>query len=345
MKKKILFYLGIFTASLSLQAQGSFETILLADKTDSEKLMEAYFSPVIEGFISAMNSGWYHTAKVHKPFGFDLSIGASGAFIPSEKEVFNIAALNLNTVTSSSTTASTFAGPSSTTLMAVNTIINGQAVSTDFNFPGGALEDLPGNAVPAPIVQLNVGLPWKLEAMLRFVPEISIGDNDGAINLFGLGFKKEITDWFGPLDKTPLHISLLTAYTTMNVDYGIGDVTSSNLEIRNGSSQFKLSSFTLQAIASVNFPFINFHGGFGYNQGTSSYEMKGTYTGIYETGLAVPNDTVKASLEIPSNLDFKSNGIAATLGTRLSLGFFKLYGSYTLQEYNTVNLGIAISIR
>ena len=345
MKKRILFYLSIFTVSFSIHAQSNFETILLVDKTDSKKLMEAYFTPGIEGFISAMNSGWYHTAKVHKPFGFDLSIGASGAFIPSEKEVFNIAALNLNTVTTSQTTASTFAGPGSTTLMTVQTTINGQAVSTDFNFPGGAMEDLPGNLVPAPFVQLNVGLPWKLEAMLRFVPEISIGDNEGAINLFGMGIKKEITDWFGPLDKTPLHISLLTAYTTMNVDYGIGDVTSSNLEVRNGFSRFKLSSFTLQAIASLNFPFVNFYGGIGYNHGTSSYEMEGTYTGIYETGFLAPNDTLRASLEIPSNLDFKSNGIAATLGTRLSLGFFKVFGSYTLQEYNTVNLGIAISIR
>lgn len=344
MKKKVLFYLSIFTLTHSIQSQINFEANLLVDKSESKKLMEAYFNPGIEGLISAMNSGWYHTAEVHKPFGFDLSIGTSGAFIPSEKEVFNIAALNLNTVTSSSTTASTFAGPSSTTLMTVNTTINGQSVSADFDFPGGATEDLPGNVIPAPTVQLNVGLPWKLEAMLRFVPEISIEENDSAISLFGFGLKKEITGWFGPLDKTPLHISLLSAYTKMNVDYRIGDFTSSNLEVSNGFSRFKLSSFTLQAIASLNFPFVNFYGGVGYNHGASSYEMEGTYTGIYETGFAAPNDTVRATLGIPS-LDFKLNGIAATIGTRLSLGFFKIFGSYTLQEYNTANVGIAISIR
>jgi hypothetical protein len=37
--------------------------------------------------------------------------------------------------------------------------------------------------------------------------------------------------------------------------------------------------------------------------------------------------------------------MAATIGARLSLGFFKIYGSYALQEYNTANLGIAFSLR
>ena len=27
----------------------------------------------MEGFINAMNGGWYHTAKVHKKLGFDIS--------------------------------------------------------------------------------------------------------------------------------------------------------------------------------------------------------------------------------------------------------------------------------
>ncbi|WP_299670212.1 DUF6588 family protein [uncultured Polaribacter sp.] len=345
MKKSILIFLGVFAFAFNTKAQDGFEAILLADKADSQKLMQAYFAPGMEGFINAMNNGWYHTAKVHKPFGFDISIGASGAFIPTEKELFNISALGLASVSSSSTTASTFAGSKNTTEMTVNTTVNGQAVSADFDFPGGATEDLPGNAVPAPIVQLNVGLPWKLEAMVRLVPKINIGENDGSVNMLGLGLKKEITDWFGPMDKTPLHVSLLAAYTTMDVDYGIGDVTSENLEIRNGLSKFNLRSFTAQAIASLNFPIINLYGGVGYNSGTSTYEMSGTFTGIYETGLPAPNDTVRETLDIPSNLDFESSGMMATVGARLSLGFFKVFGSYTLQEYNTASLGIAISIR
>tara|TARA_B110000046_G_scaffold185295_1_gene226427 strand:- start:9413 stop:9613 length:201 start_codon:yes stop_codon:yes gene_type:complete len=48
----------------------------------------------------------------------------------------------------------------------------------------------------------------------------------------------------------------------------------------------------------------------------------------------------------PINSEFDAGGFRTTIGSRLSLGFFfKIFGSYTLQEYNTVNLGTAISLR
>ena len=345
MKKCILIFLGVFALSFNTKAQDGFEAILLADAADSKKLMQAYFAPGMEGFINAMNNGWYHTAKVHKPFGFDLAIGLSGASIPTEKELFNISALGLTSISSSSTTASTFAGPSATTQMTVNTTVQGQAVSATFASPGGVLEDLPAKAVPAPIVQLSVGLPWKMEGLLRMVPKTNIGDDDGSIKMLGLGLKKEITSWFGPMEKTPLHVSLLAAYTTMDVNYGIADQNSGEIQVQNALTEFSLKAFTMQAIASLNFPIINLYGGIGYNSGSSSFAMSGTYTGVYDTGFPAPNNTITQSLTPPSDLDFDSSGFTTTLGARLSLGFFKIFGSYAFQEYNTFSAGVAISIR
>lgn len=345
MKKCILIFLGVFALSFNTKAQEGFEAILLADAADSKKLMQAYFAPGMEGFINAMNNGWYHTAKVHKPFGFDLAIGLSGASIPTEKELFNISALGLTSISSSSTTASTFAGPSATTQMTVNTTVQGQAVSATFASPGGVLEDLPAKAVPAPIVQLSVGLPWKMEGLLRMVPKTNIGDDDGSIKMLGLGLKKEITSWFGPMEKTPLHVSLLAAYTTMDVNYGIADQNSGEIQVQNALTEFSLKAFTMQAIASLNFPIINLYGGIGYNSGSSSFAMSGTYTGVYDTGFPAPNNTITQSLTPPSDLDFDSSGFTTTLGARLSLGFFKIFGSYAFQEYNTFSAGVAISIR
>jgi len=44
-------------------------------------------------------------------------------------------------------------------------------------------------------------------------------------------------------------------------------------------------------------------------------------------------------------LDFDASGVRATVGTRLSLGFFKIFADYTIQEYNTLAAGIAFSFR
>ena len=88
MKKIILALAASFTFTFDAKAQDGFENLLLAPQDDSEKLLQAYFSPLFEGFTSGMNNGWYHTAKVHKLFGFDVSIAANATFIPSEKETF-----------------------------------------------------------------------------------------------------------------------------------------------------------------------------------------------------------------------------------------------------------------
>jgi hypothetical protein len=202
--------------------------------------------------------------------------------------------------------------------------------------PEGIGEDLPINAIPTPAIQVGVGLPFKFDAMLRLVPEVGSDDVKG--KLFGIGLKKEITGIFGPLDKLPLHVSLLGAYTNMDVNYNMdGDVIAGS----NQRAEFKLNSFTAQAIASLNFPIINVYGGIGFSGGNSTLKMLGEYQLEYNDG--ANSETV--SIQDPVNMDFKASGFRATLGARLSLGFFKIFGDYTLQEYNTLSAGIAFSFR
>ena len=130
----------------------------------------------------------------------------------------------------------------------------------------------------------------------------------------------------------------------MDVDYAFADVTTGNLQTTNASAGFELRSYTAQAIASLNFPIINIYGGVGYSSGTSKFVMNGSYKGEYTYTEGNQSYTYSEPLS-PPNMDFDTSGFTTTIGARLSLGFFKIFGSYTLQEYSTVNAGIAISIR
>ena len=333
MKKLALIIIGILAFLPSnIKAQDGFEGYLLADNNDRSRLIEAYINPAMKGLIYGMNNGWYHTAKVHKPFGFDIAIGLNASLVPEENEMFSLS--GLTSINTGSITAATVAGSEDTRpLTTVNFVENGVTYSTTFNAPGGVKESLPLSAVPSPAVQVSMGLPAKFEVSLRLVPKV--GDDDVKGNLFGVGLKKEITSWFGPMTKTPLHVSLLAAYTTMTVDYNIesdGDV-----RVQDGLAEFKLDAYTVQAIASLNFPVINIYGGFGYGTGNSTLNMTGDYTLNY--------GAVSRTVSDPLTSYFDASGFRTTAGLRLSLGFFKVFGSYTLQEYNTANLGIAFSIR
>lgn len=344
MKKfALLILILVSTISMKAQEDGGLESILYANIQDANKLTQAYLNPGMKGLIYGMNSGWYHTAKAHKTFGFDISIGLNASMVPSKDELFKFADLGLSSsTTSTSLTGATVAGTNTLEApVTVTAVIEGQNVSKTFLMPAGVKEDLPLNAVPTPSVQFTLGLPKQFDVMVRLVPEVGSDDVKG--NLFGIGVKKEITSLFGVIEKLPLHISLLGAYTSMDVNYNIQN--DSSIPGANQVATFNLSSYTVQAIASINFPIINFYGGIGYGAGTSDLKILGTYELEYNTGYPFPNDTVEKTVTDPINLDFDASGVRATVGTRLSLGFFKIFADYTIQEYNTLAAGIAFSFR
>ena len=340
MKKIAILFLAFLGLNVSLQGQ-EIETILLA-KEDASKLTEAYLKPATKGLIYSMNNGWYHTAKVHKKLGFDVTIGVSGSFVPSKDEMFDLTKLGLQSTTFSNNNTATLAGNEdrSVSTLTFNGTVQGQNVSADFEMPEG--EDV--GIIPAPIIQVGVGLPFDLEAMLRFSPKVGSDDVKGS--LFGLGLKKEITSWFGPLDNLQLHVSLLASYTNMNVEYDMGDIYG-NIEATNALTEFKLNTYTVQAIASINFPIINVYGGVGYNGGNTKLNMTADsdFIASYTTN-TIPSATVTENLgSNPLSLKSTAGSFNATAGLRLSLGFFKFFANYTMQEYNSANAGIAFSFR
>ena len=350
MKKYILITISVFALSFNTKAQDGLENILFADLADANKLTLEYLRPASEGFIFGMSNGWYHTAKVHKTLGFDITIGANFSTPPSSRKMFDVNSLNLSSkITQNPNTSPTVLGSGTAVANAFEVTIpansdpniNGGVhpeLKRNFTMPDGFGDDLPLSGVPTPAIQVSVGLPANFEATLRFVPEI--GDETSG-QLFGLGLKKEITNWFGPMDKTPLHISLMAAYTNMTVTSIIDDPSGNEINITNGVGELDLSSYTVQALASLNLPFINIYGGLGYIGGSSSLSLTGRYELEYQDGLTTYNRV----LNDPLSLDYDVSGFTTTIGARFSLGFLKIFGSYTLQEYNTFNAGIAISIR
>ena len=333
MKKTLLFgLLALGSTGLFAQEDDGFEAIVKAGTADANTLMGAYIAPAMEGLVYSMSGGWYHTAKTHKQWGFDITIGFNGAIVPSEKEMFAFADLDFeNTITASPGTTPTVAGNGSP---AEVTVITQDGDEVSFTMPEGVKDDLPLNAVPAPAIQASLGVFKGTDLMVRFVPEVGSDDVKG--KLFGAGFKHDIMQYFGPLDKLPLNISVLGAFTNMNVDYDIQ--ANSDLEGSNQAAEFKLNSYTVQGVASLDFPFVTVYGGLGYTGGKSEINVLGTYEFEYDNGQ--PGEVVD-----PIALSYNPSSVRASLGARLNLAFFKIFADYTVQEYSNLTAGIAFSFR
>jgi hypothetical protein len=216
-----------------------------------------------------------------------------------------------------------------------------------FQMPGGITEDLPVSAVPAPMIQVGVGLPTSTDVKLRYVPTLDYGDGVEA-GLFGVGLQHDITQYLGPIDKLPLSVSILAAFTNLNATYAINDDSiSDNVSINNGEAEFTMNAWTIQALGSLDFKIVTLYGGFGYNQGSSEINIKGDYNLSYDVEDSNGNvvSSVTETISNPVNLDFDTSGVRTTLGARLNLGPIKIFGDYTFQKFNTLSAGLAVSIR
>jgi len=318
------------------------EQFLLAGTEDASKLTKNYVNPVAKGFMYGLNNGWYSTGRTHKKLGFDITLVANLAQVPGSDEVFQFVASdysNITLVNGSSEIQTLMGGDNNTTLAARIETDMGDFKLTNFTMPDGIGDDLPMNAVPSATLQVGIGIPGiNSDLKVRYLPKV--GGSDLEVGMFGVGLQKSLSKML-KIDKTPVDISALVAFTQLTAEYDIQE--ESDLSGSGQKMEFTTNAYTFQAIASVNLKLIEFYGAVGFNTAKMDVDIKGTYD--LEYTLEGTGSTIKETVTDPVSVDFDASGVRATIGTRLNLGFFKIFGDYTIQEYNTITGGIAFSFR
>ena len=346
--KKLSLLLSLFVTTNVTLAQ-ELETILLA-ADDASKLMQGYLNPASKGLMYSMNGGWYTTAKTHKVLGFDLTISANGSFVPSADEMFAFIPSEyqfLSLPNNETSIPTVMSDNDVSTMVDVSVPVgDGTFKVASFEMPGGITEELPANVVPSPMVQAGIGLPLHTDLKIRFAPTVTYSD-DFEANLLGIGLQHNLMQYIGPLDKLPLSLSVLAAFTKIDATYNIGDEAADGVSVTNGSAGFELNTWTAQLLGSLDFKIVTIYGGLGYNSGKTNLKMKGTYNLSYDIDDGNGNiiGSVDESITDPIDLEFEADGFRGTIGTRLNLAWFKIFADYTLQEYNTATFGIAFSFR
>lgn len=322
--KPFLLLLSLFTFTVSsAQLFEDIDDVLAATTEDAKRLIDAYVSPLGQSLTYSLNGGWASSAKTHKKFGFDLTFGAVSPSVSDAAKTFAIDELNLQQLTYSESTASTIFGANRPTTFNLSTTGSTQ---TEVTLPGGIEEELILNSLPIPYVQAGVGLFFDTDVMIRYIPKIK---NKGAeYGLLGVGVKHNLMQYFGLLDKLPLNISALAAFSKIDVDYQLNSLNPDQ------KVSYDVSTFIFQALASLDFPVISVVGGIGYGKGDVTMLMLGNYTSINPN---LPKD--------PININNTYTGSHAMIGLRANLLFLKLFANYTLQEFNTLNAGVSFSFR
>jgi hypothetical protein len=334
MKQTLITFFSIFLfGSASGQLFGDLDNLLRASEADAAILAEDYTRPLGKALIYGLNSGWASSAKTHKKLGFDFTVGVATPFTPEADESFMPE--GLTSIQTPSSNLPTIFGEGQPTVLNVTLPADGvrPELTGTLTFPGGYKDELPANTLPAPFIQAGLGLFFDTDLIVRYVPEI---EREGTnFNLFGLGLKHNLMQYFGPLDKLPLNVSLLAAFTQTEMTYDIP-------EQLNQQIAFDVNAYTVQALASVDLPIISVFGGVGYSAGTSKLRALGDYELEYN----VQGGTdYTLSLTDPLDLSYDASGMMGVVGMRMNLLFLKIFANYTLQEYNTLTAGVSLNFR
>ena len=331
----------IFSSPGQLKAQ-NFGEIIQAGTADANQYVQNYTSPAILSFANGMANGWYNTAKPHKLIGIDLTFSLNIAGIPDGEELFtfvNSEYDNLELASGSSAQLPTMVGGETTEglVIPVSTNINGFNVEDQINIDapdGFNLEDVPFAGVPAPTLQLGIGLPKNTDLKIRLVPEQNF--DDVSFRLFGVGVMHDVKQWIPGMKLVPIDLSAFIGYTSLSSEIGI-NLTDGDFQ-GSGTAEFSASATTVQVVASKNLVFFTPYVGLGFNAVSSNLDVLGDYT--------LSQGTQSLDFTDPISLEYSEGGGArATIGGRLKLLVLTIHADYTIQKYSTFTMGLGISVR
>lgn len=334
MKKLIiLLFLGLSVGTLSAQDLGNF---LEGGVADGNKLLESYLEPMFTGFGYGLNSGWYNTGRPHKSLGFDITVNANLAYVPSSAEYFTIDESdfqNLSTAPAENeqTKFPTIMGPNLNADDIPYLVFNeGTEDEISITSPTGLgmKEAIGMNAVPAPSAQIGIGIYKGTELKLRLIPEQTFGEEgeEFSTKMFGIGVMHDVKQWIPGIKNLPFDLSGFFGYTKMTNQFSF------NADAPDQIGQFNASGTTLQGIISKKLAILTAYAGVGFMTSKVDFKLLGTYDEL-------PNDPD------PIDIQYKSGGLRANAGLRLKLLIFTFHAEYALQKYNTLTAGVGLSIR
>ena len=308
---------SIITIILSIIICESSHAQVSINNNDAAIFLSQYLTPLSSGVGSALNNGWYNTAKPHKMGGFDLNLSLNTLLIPKDKKSFD--PNDLENFSSLSSETPTILGKGDGALITYN--------GNEIKLPN---QDNTIVALAIPTINGGIGIIKKTEINARYMPIYNFNAGfagKGEISLWGIGFKHDVLQWIPVIGNTiPLSLSIQGAYSKLN----------SKQSIINQDVDLKIEAYNINLIASRKILMLTAFAGIGYNSTKSSFI----------TNLDQEFNLGELNIASPMELEFEAeNYYRANIGLRFNIAVLALQANYTISEYPVLTIGAGVSIR
>jgi len=355
------------TASLSYAQIGNID-FLEGGIADGAKLFEAYLTPWANAFGASLNGGWYNTAKPHKFGGFDITFSVSTTIVPANAKTFDLSKIdfeNLTLASGAETEAPSIAGENKDGPILEYILSDptyGDITIASFKTPPGSN----WGAIPLPMIQAGLGLPLGTDVTVRFIPKIKIPVIDTKVNMWGVGVKHSILQYFPGEKLMPIDLTLQGGYTKLEVSVPIElqpDASISyfnnydiNTDFEDQEVNMKVTAYSINLLLSKKLPVVTFYGGVGYSKTQTVIDVAGNYAiptldatysilDPYTSSSPGPVYTDDWVEQVPT-IDIKNHsGLRLNAGIRFKIGVLTLHGDYTKANYSVFTAGLGISFR
>ncbi len=287
MKKFLLLFILVFTFQTSAQIEDRFSYLLDQD-------LKNFARPLATSLGVGFNSAGYNDAKISKLFGFSFGFRGMVAFIPDEQLTFKPEGLpefytaDQETATIYGGSGSSYAGPAGY-----------------LSYPSGINQDM----VPLVYPQMAFSM-FGTELMVRFLPEIPVGDEK--LKLLGFGVSHSVSQYFPLL---PVNIAVQFMYNSLSV-----------------TNIIEVTNTAFNAHVSKTFGVFIAYGGLQFENTSVDFEY--TYQDPNGTNPELDDTKVKLNLE-------GDNKVRLTVGGALRLAFFVLNADYSLGSQNVLSGGLS----
>jgi len=312
-----------------------------------------YVTPIFNGFAADLNSGFYHSADLHGILGFDVGVKVGFSLITESDKKYDFItpdsigiknpinlAQNIYLKAGSDYDAVVPGVPTAVgdknTKFYVKMIKTTGATSEDimkqgiydsliaqhgsnnlFQVPNGF--GLP--AVPLPMPQAAIGLPFGLEVIIRFIPTVSAG-TVGNFNYMGFGLRYDIDQL---LRNSPVNIAVHFMTQKMN------------FKSKDDKDIFNASGAAYGVEVSKRFLFLTLYGGVQMERASCTLAR---IDGEFKTP-----DGTSTPFTVPETTFEGQNKFRATMGLRLLLAALNVHAEYGFAKTPVAAVGVGISFR
>lgn len=335
-------------AQSNSSSDDGFSQLIKSSPGDATKLLQAYAEPMFKGFGTGLNSGWNNTAATKKLLHFDLRISAAVAQVPTSEQTFDVTKIGLSShlkpADPNKTIAPTFGNNNDVEGPKMNIMSdNGSTVVSSFTLPKGVF-----NYVPAPNIQLTIGLVHHTDLTIRTVPKINLGDDAGSVGMIGFGIKHDIIQDFAKKVPKPFDLAIAVNYNRINYtktldvkpDAGSAPATGQPGDFSTQRIEAHFGGVNVQAIISKRLLFFTPFLAVAYQTASTDLGVLGNYP-IASTNPAAPNQYITVTDPVHIN-ETSVSGMRADVGFQLNLAILRIFASVSSGQYISGNAGIGL---